>query len=145
MLIVKDHRNSEGKIIDADKVLENRIENKFWSISDKNPFRKKVAEGDRAIFFVSSRNGKHFAGDCVVTSTVKPLDRVRRGQLLGYPSITFEYCFEISGKLWERRVEVAEVIDEVSFIKNKDRWWSYFQGGMRPIGEDDFMTILGHS
>ena len=39
-------------------------------------------------------------------------------------------------------VEMREVIKELDFVKNKNNWGNYFQGGVRRISEEDFFVII---
>lgn len=142
ILLVKDHKRPDGTILTAPNVLETRIRYGFWGISSKNRLCKRINQGDVGVFFVSSREGRYFPGECTIKSPPRKMDEYHRSLIEGYPSTMFDSYFEIEGRLWNRKVEITEVVKELTFITNKEKWWSYFQGGIRPLGDQDYRTII---
>jgi len=47
--------------------------------------------------------------------------------------------------LFENPIPAEQVVDSLSFIENKEYWYSYFQGGTREIFDKDYITITGAS
>ena len=43
--------------------------------------------------------------------------------------------------IWEQPRRVEDLLPVLSFIENKEYWGSYFQGGVRELGERDFQVI----
>ena len=44
-------------------------------------------------------------------------------------------------RIWENSVLVDEIVAGLSFIKNKNNWGAYFQGGIRQIPSEDFVLV----
>jgi restriction system protein len=43
---------------------------------------------------------------------------------------------------WEKSKIIEDLLPSLSFIENIEYWYSYFQGGVRQITEDDYRIIL---
>ena len=142
VLVVKDHRSREGRHIPAMDILHNRVRYGFWAISKRNVFRGKVKPGDLGVFYVASRDARVFAGDCVIKSESKPLDSFHRSLIEGFPSTMLDYYFEIEGRLWREPKQAREYAVKLSFVRNKARWGSYFQGSVKPISKQDYEVLL---
>lgn len=56
-------------------------------------------------------------------------------QIMGY------YQRKLTFGIIQKNVE--ELVPKLNFIENKEFWFSYFQGGVRQITEEDFKTIIG--
>jgi predicted RNA-binding protein len=103
----------------------------------------KVNVGDGIIFYIKGkmelRDLWRIKGGWVEQN--KPLwpDEVKE------KSIIYRYRAEIE-PLIRGVVKVEELINELSFIKNKDKWSAYFVGGLanlrRPIPRDDVEKII---
>lgn len=141
ILVVKDHRSADKKSISALEVLNNRVKYGFWSINSKNPYSKKITPGDVGIFLATGREAKIFAGECTITSKPMPLDLAHKKLLEGYPSTLSNSYFTIEGKLWERPKEAEQAALHLAFIKNKTKWYAYFQGTLKPITQTDYEAI----
>ncbi len=48
----------------------------------------------------------------------------------------------INGIIWASPVEAGEVIPNMSFVKNKERWPAYLQGSLHPISSEDYEYVL---
>lgn len=144
ILVVKDHRTADKKNIPAIEVLNNRVKYGFWSISSKNPYRRKITPGDIGVFLATGHDAKLFAGECTITSEPMPLDLAHKKLLEGYPSTLSDYYFKIDGKLWEKPKEAEKVATKLSFINNKTKWYAYFQGTLKPISQIDYEIIRNY-
>lgn len=141
ILVVKDHRSADKRDISALEVLNNRVKYGFWSISSKNPYVKKINPGDIGVFLATGREARVFAGECTVTSKPMPLDLAHKKLLEGYPSTLSDSYFTIDGKLWEKPKEAEKAAAKLSFIKNKSKWYAYFQGTLKPIPQTDYEAL----
>ena len=144
ILVVKDHRTTTKQLIPAINILNNRVKYGFWSINSKNPYRRKISPRDLGIFLATGRDSRVFAGECTITSEPVPLDLAHKKLLEGYPSTLSDYYFTIDGKLWEKPKEAEKVAAQLSFIKNKQRWYAYFQGTLKPISQTDYEIIKNY-
>lgn len=141
ILVVKDHRGRGKEFIPGIQILQNRVKYGFWVISSKNPLRRRVKAGDRGIFYVAGAGGGFFAGECTIKSEERAMDSHHRSLLEGYPSTLLDHYFEIEGHLWPSFKPLSEMIDKLSFITNKERWWAHLQGTLKQITAMDFEEI----
>ena len=44
-------------------------------------------------------------------------------------------------QILDKPIPIEQVVESLTFIENKEYWFSYFQGGTREIFEEDFYTI----
>jgi hypothetical protein len=125
------------------QVFEQRMKDKFWGISEKAPLGQKVHRGDQVVFYVSRPEGAVFAGSALLASDSHSLSVDEQEKLLQDPApLPAEHgvWFE-STEIWDSGRPVKALVPSLQFVKNKDNWQAYFQGGIRQIDEDDFASI----
>jgi len=94
--------------------------------------------GDKVIFYLGRRKSK-FLGTFTVTSKYlydnTPFWKgdIRPHRIRLKPDIV--------ASNEEQLLDVKCIKDKLSFIKNEDRWYIYFQTGIREISKDDFDLI----
>lgn len=142
LMIVKDHRAGRREIVPAMRVLLTRVKYGFWLLSAKSPYRKKIQVGDSGLFYVSSKMGRVLAGTCQITSELRPITQSIKSLVEGYPSSLLTHYVGIQGLIWTNPVNAADVIPNMSFVKNKQRWYAYLQGSLHPITREDFELAL---
>ncbi len=141
ILVVKDHHYS-GQVIPAMEVLRTRIERKFWSLNSRARNIKRIKPGDRVVFYVSSYEGKGFAGTGVIASPPHPITPEQRFYIFGYPSEKFDYSIDLENPvMWDNLVSPAELFGKVSFL-HSERWWARFRGSIIKITEEDYDKIV---
>ncbi len=138
LLVVKDHVAGRRQIVPAMQVLATRAKRGFWLVSPRNPYAKRIQERDQGIFYLSSREGRVLAGECTVTSRMRPITPEIRNIIEGYPSSLLTHYFGIMGTLWAQPIPAEQIVPFMSFVKNKARWAAYLQGSLHPITEEDF-------
>lgn len=128
----------------ADEIFERRMKDKFWGINEKTPNRKNLKKGDNVVFYIGLPR-KEFAG-CVTLSSpcIKLTDAQRKEYSHGKKFYTIEYGVLLDEiDTWSHPKSVEELVPKLKFIENKEFWFSYFQGGVRQITEDDHRIITG--
>lgn len=116
-------------IKNSDKEFRSRVKNKQWPIYNKTQNRKRLQIGDRLIFYKAGINGQKFLGTATIGSNLKEKS-------------LFTFSLDLNDiKIWKAPVEMKNVIKNLDFIKNKENWGNYFQGGVRCISDTDFDTI----
>jgi len=120
-------------IKDSDDEFQNRIRTKKWPIFSKTQNRKKLVIGDLIVFYKAGTNGQKFLGSAIIKTELKEQS-------------TDKYFLEMDKiVVWKNRVTMKQVIRKLDFIKNKNNWGNYFQGGVRVISEKDFLTITNQN
>lgn len=102
-----------------------------WKLGEKTNHRNHLAKGDKILFYLAGEEGRKFLGIGELLSTVKNDDQkselfVELGQV----------------KLWKKQPRILDLIDVLSFIKNKKHYGLHLQGGIVAISEKDFKTVL---
>ncbi len=117
-------------IRDSDEEFERRIRVKKWPIFNKTKRKKEIVIGDVVLFYKAGLGGQKFLGTCKIKSDLKK-------------ETEYTEYFEIEKvSVLATAVKMKDVIKELDFVKNKDRWGNYFQGGIRGISEEDFSVII---
>ena len=119
--------------VSFDKILERIKTSKAYPLGHRTPNRKRIVSGDKVIFYQSGEGGRKFIVSAVVLSAVKD---------------SFQYVFGYVHfskiRIWQDPVDIYSILDELSLIKNKRRWQSYFQGGIRKIPRKDYERIISY-
>lgn len=116
-------------IKNSDKEFHSRVKNKEWPIYNKTQNRKRLQIGDRLIFYKAGTDGQKFLGIATIGSNLKEKS-------------SFTSSLDLNDiKIWKTPVEMKNAIKNLDFIKNKENWGNYFQGGVRRISDTDFDTI----
>src|SRR5690606_28275571 len=123
-------------------ILEARFEDGLWPLNLSTPHQKDLKEGDRILFYVagsSDPHGYHIVAQGEVAGTRRKSSR-KGGDLPDWLGVSSNlYDVPVRGLKWfYPPVDVKPIVLSLAFIKNKERWGTYFQGGVRRIPEADF-------
>lgn len=109
-----------------------------WGFGKNTAHRTKIKTGDRVVFYQAGGNGQKFLGIAILASGAYK-DPSSKNLFLDPET------FKIDLKnilIYDNPKPVVFLIDKLSFIKNKNFWGTYFQGGCRKISKEDFERIL---
>ena len=142
IFIVTGHKIS-GVTLTADKIFNQRMKDSFWGIDEKTPNRKNLTKGDKIVYYIGLPM-KAFAGTATLASSCFELnDSQKRKYGHGKQFYTTDYGVLLEEiDIWRNPKSVEELAPRLKFIENKEFWFSYFQGGVRQITEEDFRTIM---
>ncbi len=116
-------------IKDSDEKFQIKIKEKKWSIFRKTLNRNKLKVGDRIVFYKAGIDGKKFIGKASIYTELKE------------DGIDFSLGLS-DAEVWKKPIKITSLLDSLEFIKDKTNWGCYLQGGVRPISDSDYMTIL---
>lgn len=128
----------------AEEILNQRMKDRFWGIGENTPNRKNLDKGDKVVFYIGLPR-KVFGSSATLASSCFKLNESQKKDL----SHDKKFYFTDYGVLldeidiWSIPKSVEELVPRLKFIENKEFWFSYFQGGVRQITEEDFRTIIG--
>lgn len=129
--------------LSAEEIFRQRMEDGFWGLNERNVNFKNLKEGDEVIFYVGSPKSV-FAGRVTLASAGIHLSDETQEKLSHgisfYRSDAGVWLRDI--EIWEPAQPVESLIPVLSFIKNKDSWYAYFQGGIVKIQESNFQVII---
>lgn len=143
IFIVTAHK-IDGETFTAEEIFNQRMNDRFWGIAEKTPNRKNLNKGDKVVFYIGLPQ-KVFAGTANLASSCFELSEPQKKEYAhGKKFYTTEYgVFLEDIDVWQNKKPVEELVPHLKFIENKEFWFSYFQGGVRQITEEEFRTILG--
>lgn len=109
-----------------------RIKSGEWPIFRKTHHRNEMRAGDKIVFYLGGKNNKKLMGIATISSGLR-----KNGE---------EYFVSISEvEVWKDPLEMRKLVDSLGFIKNKDNWGLYLQGGVIPLPQKDHDTILARN
>ncbi len=120
-------------ISDSDEEFHSRVTSKKWPMFTKTTNKKIFATGDPVIFYKAGENGQKFIGNATIKEKNDKEDN------LG--------CFieMLTISVWEKPVEMRQVLAKMDFIQNKDSWGNYFRVEAVGISEKDYLEIVSQS
>jgi len=140
VLVVTDQKVKD-RVLEAIDLFNNRMRHKFWSFSKKNPRLKRVTKGDKVAFFRGGEDGNVFVGTAKLASDPSPPSRELKRYVIDMPETMMKKVRLEEIHLFDKPRPVSDLVDKLSFIKKKERWQAYFQGGLVQISEQDYNTI----
>ena len=102
-----------------------------WYIGRKTLYRKQLSKGDKILFYQAGEEGKKFVGSGELLSNLQVDD-----------TNIFDFVTVGNIELWRKHVPINDLIDDLSFIKDRKHWGLYIQGGIVRITKDDFELVL---
>jgi len=141
IFIVTEHKEVGLK---AEEIFLQRMTDSFWGLGEKTPNRRNLVQDDKVVYYVGNPI-MFFAGTAALkTSSFKLSDEQKNQYGHNNPFYISEYGVELKDiHVWSTPKSVIDLVPQLSFIDNKEFWFSYFQGGVRQITEEDYKTIIG--
>lgn len=141
-VFIVTQQKDNGRIVQGRQILETRLADAFWGLGERTPNRKKLAAGDRIVFYEGNPT-KSFMASATLDSgafnlTFEEQQRYSHGREL----YIAEYGVRLANiDLYETPIPAERLVDSLAFIENKEYWYSYFQGGIREIFDRDYISI----
>ena len=142
-VFVGTQQKEDGNIIPAREILETRLDDEFWGLGERTPNRKRLQSGDKVVFYEAIPT-KSFVANATLKSGYFKLSPDERKQYSHNGRIVFTYDFGVyleDVHRFRHPILVEDLVDILSFIENKEYWYSYFTGGIREIFEKDYIAI----
>ena len=99
------------------------------------------AMGDRVAFFRGGEDGNVFTGTAKLASDPSSPSREVKRYVVDMPDKMVKEVRLEEVRLFDKPKPIADLVDKLSFIKKKERWQAYFQGGLVQISEQDYNVI----
>jgi hypothetical protein len=142
VFVVKDHY-MDGDLVSALDIAKERVGGRFWLISKRYASMKALSEGGSAVFYATGRDGRFFVGDGTFSTSPRPLDIEMSMHAKGHPSEKMTHYIRFdTARLWQNPVKVEDLVEKLSFISRKEKWYVYFRGSLRRIPEQDYNIIM---
>jgi predicted RNA-binding protein len=143
-LFTVTQKKVDGETLEAEDIFNQRISDEFWGLGERTPNRRSIRRGDRVVFYVGWPL-MFFAATATLASDSFSLSDEQK-DIYGHGKTFYrsDYGVELENiELFDTRRWVKEIVPSLKFIENKENWGTYFQGGIRQLSEDDFLTIAG--
>lgn len=125
------------------EIYKKRMSDAFWGLSERTPNHKWLKEDDYVIFYLGRSEGKKFLGTSVLSSGYYELDEKEKKKLHHGPFFQSNHGVKLKNiEVWDEPINIHSVAKRLKFIRNKQIWWTYLQGGIREISEDDYNVIV---
>lgn len=90
VFVVVDHKGRKAP--NAAEIFENRIRKRFWALNPKAAHAKKLQQGDKVVLCMAGKYSRGFAGQAILSSSLRKITAREREHLRGLPSKGFSYC-----------------------------------------------------
>jgi hypothetical protein len=119
----------------TDELFSRLGRNPKWCIGPRTANRKRLAKGDKIIFYQTGQDGKKFVGTAILDSALLPRENEDQ----------FDFVFLANILTWKNPVHLAKVASKLSFVQSKEKLHFYFQTGIRAITENDYRLIENYA
>lgn len=141
LFAVTQKKTDSGRLA-PDEVLKQRLADRFWGLGERTPNRRYLKQGDKVVFYV----GLPFITFAACARLASDSFTLSEDQKSKYDHGKSFYHSDYGVILedvqyWETPRLVKDLIPSLKLIENKQNWGAYFQGGVRQLTEDDFLTI----
>ena len=126
----------------AEDSYNQRMAHGLWGIGSNTPNSKNLEKGDKVVFYLTTPFTA-FAGTATISGTDLTTDEL---ETLATEPVFLQTTqgVRFTGiERWAETKSITPLIQDLEFIKNKQAWGSFLQGGINRISEDDFQTISG--
>lgn len=142
-IFIATRHTVDGETFEAEEILKQRMHDKFWGLGEKTPNRRALQSGDHVVFYLGLPKKEFAASATISKGSFPPSEEERERLSHGKKFYRAEYGVLLeNGEIWEQRRAVEDLVPNLNFIENKEFWFTYLQGGVRQIAEEDFRTIL---
>ena len=112
------------------EMLEKIRNSKKWPLGKRTFHRKKLQAGDKVLFYQGGENGRMIVASAELSSALRHTENLH-----SFVKIN-------RFRIWSNPIDIRELFNDLSFIKNKKHWSAYFQGGIVKISKEDYNRIL---
>ena len=132
--------SSDGKKTGLD-IFNERIEENKWPIYNKTPQLQNVKEGKNVLFYIAGAGDKRqsFVANGKIKNVIENRTTVIDDNQ-EFKQVLFYVEFE-NMKIFDQEINIKDHMDNLNFIKNKDKYGLYFQGGICKINKQSYEYI----
>lgn len=143
-IFIVTEKKIDNKTYKAEEIFNQRMKDKFWGIGEKTPNRIFLKKEDKIIYYIGLPKIV-FAGTSKLASNCFNLDTSDKEKYSHRKEVyKTDYGVLLDEiDIWDDPKSVKELVPKLKFIENKEYWYSYFQGGVRSITEEDCGIIIG--
>ena len=134
--------SSDGKKSGFD-IFNERVQENKWPIYNKTPQLKNVKEGKDIVFYIAGDGEKRqsFIGSAKIKSIIDNKNTTVDANQ-EFKQVLFHVEFK-ELKIFDKDIKIKDHINNLDFIKNKEKYGLYFQGGICKIDQISYNYIQG--
>lgn len=142
VFIVNDAQGVHGRL-PAREIYTELMAIGAWGIGERTPCRKDLCEGSQVVFYQAGKGGQRFIGTAAIASKLQTMgtDRAAGCRAVGIEPAKYDVALT-NIDVWVESKPVADMVQHLEFIANKDYYGVHFQGGVKRISEADYYTIV---
>jgi len=114
-----------------DDALREMQEEKKWKIGLRTPHRNQLMKGDKVVFYASGVGRKCFVASADLDS-----------EFLYDNDPIFGHVLLSNISIYTNPIYIKPLLRKLNFIKNKNKWGVYFQGGIVSLNDKDYIKII---
>jgi predicted RNA-binding protein len=128
-------------LVGEDDTWASLLGNGYWAI--RRTWKKKarkIRKGDKAVAYV-----KFFSAIYGTVEIISDSYYDENTSILGEPPGSYPIRFKIKPDIFLKEpTSIRPLIRKLSFIRNKERWYGYFQTSLKEISKEDCELIISH-
>lgn len=132
--------SSDGKKTGFD-IFKDRIKENKWPIYVKTPQSRNLSVGKNVVFYIAGSGEKKqcFIGTAKIKKIIDNKD-TNLDPNQEFKKILFYVEFE-NINIFDKSLSIKDHMNNLNFIKNKEKYGLYFQGGICKINKQSFEYI----
>jgi hypothetical protein len=146
-IFVVTKRKIGDQYCDPNKILEQRIEDKFWGLGTHTPNMKLLSKGDSVVFYVGGRGNMVFAAEATLTGKSFQLSPENKEEYRhNNPCYDSEYGVGLENAQWlDSPQAIRPLIQHLNFIRDQQNWGLSLRGSIIKLNKDDFERIINNT
>lgn len=122
-------------LITTEQNYEICVREGLWGVQYAKNMIKQMKPGDLAVFYIKGK--KEFRGPFIITTKAYYEDKTKI-----WPDKTYPWRIEI--KPYRKYIEknALQIVHQLEFIEDPNKWGTHLQGEIRQINKQDFRNIL---
>lgn len=137
-LITSDSKES------AFEIFKKRISERKWPIYFRTKYGKEIKIGDELVFYIAGTN--YNSQHLVANSLVESIDIINEvivdpDKEINYGNEIFRYLILKNVEIFKKPLNIKTILNDLIFIKNKEKYGANLVGGVKKINYDDFIKI----
>ncbi len=128
-------------------VAMHRLNLGMWGLNSRTANRRGIKSGEKALVYISGGGpySQHLVASCTFVSDAK-LSTWDIRQDVDAPNkkgyMMPEYYVRLNDvEIFKRPLPMVDLVSNLNFIKDKEDWWRYLQGGVRKISQSDYQHV----
>lgn len=143
-IFIVTQRKGNGRTLQGSEILRTRFADEFWGLGERTPNRKKLEKGDKIVFYEGNPTKSFVASATLKSASFRLSPEQQRKYSRDNEIFMADYGVLLEDcHIFRTPVLAEQLVDSLSFIENREYWYSYFQGGIRGISEADYFAITG--